>query len=75
MVSGSINGSSPCILITMSYLPPRDLTASLQRSVPLGQSGSVMTTRAPAALQTSAMRSSSVATTTASRVLALQACS
>lgn len=41
---------------------------------PLGQSGSVITTSAPAWRHTSAIRSSSVATTTASSVLALQAC-
>lgn len=43
-------------------------------AAPLAQSGCVMTTCAPAARHTSAMRSSSVAITTASSVFALQAC-
>lgn len=44
-------------------------------AIPLGQSDEVMTTSAPAPLQASAMRLSSVATTTASKLLAFFACS
>ena len=57
----------------MSLWRQSPVSCQLGCNPPLAQSGSVMTTVAPALRQASAMRSSSVATTTKSRVLALHA--
>ena len=64
MFSGSISGSSPWTFTTIVASVPS--TAARTRSVPDGRSGAVITAVPPACLTTAAIRSSSVATRTAS---------
>src|SRR5688572_6409342 len=63
IVSGSINGSSPCRLTTARQ--GWAATTSAMRSVPLTWSARVITAAPPKACTALAMRSSSVATSTA----------
>ena len=68
MSAGSMSGSSPWTFTTTSPSSARAATAT--RSVPLGRSDGVITARAPVPSTAAAMRSSSVATITSSRVFA-----
>ena len=73
--AGSISGSSPCTLTTMSRPSrPSSVQASARRSLPVGWSARVSTASTPCAWQASRMRGESAATTTARAPASRQRC-